>query len=61
MICPSKSSRECVVEISHVIVECRVINHHPTITAIGQPMIVLEYNRCLDKDSSDFMWYKKVK
>ena len=28
MICPSESSRERF-EVSHVIVECRVINHHP--------------------------------
>ena len=27
-ICPSEPSRERV-KISHVIVECRVINHHP--------------------------------
>ena len=28
MICLSESSRERV-EVSHVIIECRVINHHP--------------------------------
>ena len=27
-ICPSEPSRESV-KFSHVIVECRVINHHP--------------------------------
>ena len=27
-ICPSEPSRERV-KVSHVIVECRVINHHP--------------------------------
>ena len=31
MICPSESSIERV-KVSHVIVECRVINHHPSRT-----------------------------
>ena len=30
MICPSESSRERV-EVSHVIIECRVINYNPYI------------------------------
>ena len=31
MFCPSEPSKE-VVKVSHVIFECRVINHHPKIT-----------------------------
>ena len=32
-ICPSEPSRERV-KVSHVIVECRVINHHPSGTEL---------------------------
>ena len=31
-ICPSEPSRERV-KVSHVIVECRVINHHPVFSS----------------------------
>ena len=33
LICPSERSRERV-KVSHVIGECRVINHHPMVHAL---------------------------
>ena len=31
LICPSEPTRESV-KVSHVIVKCRVINHHPYVS-----------------------------
>ena len=39
MICPSEPTRTRV-KVSHVIVECRVINHHPLITVYTRYPIV---------------------
>ena len=38
-ICPSEPSRERV-KVSHVIVECRVINHHPNVYCLSMFFIL---------------------